>query len=475
MKISIAVRRWRMVLPFVIALCAATGCGGGLDSRGTPSPSNASANAPAGKPADIKHSPPGFPYDWSHRHLIFSRPLDASTAQRLQQEPRYQMQQAWRARQGRDGGVDAYMQSLDARARQLAATRTLPVLPRLKWGLPAPHKRGVPLAAWSESESVPVGTPDANASFPAKFMFTSSTSCTDWVVFPVPVAGSAGQFNLFAFKNLYTSTCTGPTLKFAYAVAFVGGPLLTASVLSPLGDQVAFVESQPTATLDVIKFTDVASAPTFPNPNPAAALSTCGTAPCGKTITYDHSAAATLSAPFYDYTTGQDTAYVSDDNSTVWAVSPVFNGSLALKTGWGPGVIVNNANTVKLTAPVYDTASQNVFVGDSLGNLYYVRTQSTSAGTCKGVTTGTPCVGDTPTTLTCTGPGTPSACCTNLKQGCNALKVSSKAIIEPVIVDSSTEKVFVFLTQSEHERIVGCSNECDSLGNECCKYRRWLN
>jgi len=410
-----------------------------VSSRGLAQVSPASGTADAGF---NKSALQGVPYDWSHHHVIFSHPASRSLEDRLEREPRYQMQRAWRNRQASAGSAQNYMQTLDEMALQLSAAGKKPPSAAMKPMQPAARKHKLPAGAWAESMNVAVNNANGNASYPAKFAFSNSSSCTDWVAFTVPVAGSATQFNLFAFKNLYTSTCGGPTLKFVYNASEESGPLVTSPVISLAGDQIAMVETQPEARLDVVKFSDVTSPPTFPTPNPTS-LASCGTAPCVNSLAYNSQAAATLSAPFYDYTTGQDTAYVSADDSTVWAINPVFTGPLNKKTGWAAGVAVNS-NTVKLTAPVYDSVSQNVFVGDSTGNLYYVRTQSTSAGTCKGVKTGTPCLGDTPTTLNCTGPSTPSACCTGSKLGCNGLKVSSKAIIEPIILDSSTEKVFVF-------------------------------
>ena len=38
----------------------------------------------------------GIPNDWSHHHVVFSIPSSPEALERLEQEPRYQMQQAWR-------------------------------------------------------------------------------------------------------------------------------------------------------------------------------------------------------------------------------------------------------------------------------------------------------------------------------------------------------------------------------------------
>ncbi|HZY60608.1 MAG TPA: hypothetical protein VFE56_12655, partial [Candidatus Binataceae bacterium] len=219
------------------------------------------ATAAAGLAASNR--PLGIPHDWSHRHLIFSRPASPEAARRLERDPRYQIQQAWRHRQAVAGSAEAYMQSLDAMAVQLASAHRSGTMPR-----PKGKKPKLPVGAWGESLNVTVSNANGNANYPAKFAFTSSTSCSDWVVFTVPIAGSSTQFSIFAFNNLYSSVCSPtPKLKFSYNASNSSGPLATAPVISLAGDQVAFVEKAPTAHFNVLRFADVGTPlPTFPNP-----------------------------------------------------------------------------------------------------------------------------------------------------------------------------------------------------------------
>ena len=45
----------------------------------------------------------GIPHDWSHQHVVFSKPSSPEALEILEQEPRYQMQQAWRDAAGPAG------------------------------------------------------------------------------------------------------------------------------------------------------------------------------------------------------------------------------------------------------------------------------------------------------------------------------------------------------------------------------------
>jgi len=141
METSKGFHPFRVAAVCVIAAIAASACGGGPDNGISQQASDTSAATVAGA-----HSPnptaqvQGYPYDWSHRHLIFSAPRTAEMAQRLEQEPRYRIQQAWRARQAR-GGTDAYMQALDTLAVQLSASRNVAVSSSGKRSQPPPPKR----------------------------------------------------------------------------------------------------------------------------------------------------------------------------------------------------------------------------------------------------------------------------------------------------------------------------------------------
>ncbi len=344
----------------------------------------------------------GVPYDWSHRHLIFSQPASAAAQRTIERDPRY-WQQKNRARY--------------AKTTRLPDPTRMPS-PR---ALLAPGPTGID---WSES----LGTSSLNfnnlVNYPAKYSFNMANptpDCVnDYVVYTLPVANS-NDFNLIAFNNLYvndsgTGACSGttPSVLFAYNASHNNGPLNSSPVLSEDGTQIAFVENTNQAVFNVLKWkSGNVNHSTFGMPYNAQPLPACGSSapPCEYSIQYSTSG-ATLSAPYIDYAT--DTAYVTDDVGVVTAISPVFGG--------GQPTIrfsVSAPSSLIMTPPVYDSVSKNVFAADFHGNLYYVRTAAGSGGTCvSGVP---PCLGS-PT-----------------------LDVAdNKQVFESPLVDSSSGTVFVF-------------------------------
>ncbi len=106
----------------------------------------------------------GFPNDWSHRHLIFSKPRSAAQLEQFQKNPRYQMQQAWR------NGVGNSAAALDAKALQIVHS----------WGHPVTSIKTKLKKDWSVSMGT--GTHGSADVFPAKYGFASdSASCKDYV------------------------------------------------------------------------------------------------------------------------------------------------------------------------------------------------------------------------------------------------------------------------------------------------------
>jgi len=262
----------------------------------------ASTVAMSGQEATAKPTK-GVPWDWTHHHLIFSRPrgvVDASDAARLGMtlsDPRYIMQQQRGANAAGDapdaatravsapepagldpsvGWVDpqpgADVQAEEAAASEMsieeqnaqAALRGLPsgimkaIIPPP--GGPAPVEQGTTVVPkhhrmhkdWSETLG-PSGTA-GNAGgttglgeFPATF--TTGTSCTDFAIFNNGLASSTSQANIIAYDNLYSSCDSGvPTAYWAYNTGTLGGvsaAISNAVVLSLDGTQVAFVQFVP--------------------------------------------------------------------------------------------------------------------------------------------------------------------------------------------------------------------------------------
>jgi hypothetical protein len=204
--------------------------------------------------------------------------------------------------------------------------------------------------------------------FPAKFSFSvTKASCVgaaqpDFVAFNTGVAGSSTQATIVAFDNLY-SGCMGivPQTYWAYNT---GGTALTSIALSLDGSQIAFVQSSAGQAQLVLLKWQLSSTATSTNPGSitsvsAAAYPGCG-APCMTILPFSGGANATNSSPFLDYS--DDVLYVGDDNGTLHKFTPVFT------TGVPAEIIAGNwplalAPGLKLSSPVYDWGSGNVFVG----------------------------------------------------------------------------------------------------------------
>ncbi|MGC2367328.1 MAG: hypothetical protein WA555_20160 [Candidatus Sulfotelmatobacter sp.] len=288
-----------------------------------------------------------LPTDWSHHHLIFSRPATAERAKRVERDPRYWQQQY----------------------RQLAK------LPQRHRPLPKKSKtasKGLK-RDWSEDlgGSATVGA----GNYPAKFSFQSTeVSCTnDFVVYGTGLLGSTGQPSIVAFSNLYSGCgSTVPTVYWAYDT---GGTAVTSPVFSSDGKQVAFVQAGDgyPATLVLLKW--AASSGTLGSPIPLTAVPhgsyyTC-TAPCmtifalqGPLGTYNNDSGSSV---FYDYE--DDTAYVGDNSGWLHKFTPFFNRTPA---GVGTGGWPVHVSSTALTSPVHDYASGNIFVADNGGYLYSV-------------------------------------------------------------------------------------------------------
>jgi hypothetical protein len=268
--------------------------------------------------------------------------------------------------------------------------------------------------------------------YPAKYTFdvTSTPSCAnDFVVFPVAAQGSATQPNLVAFNNLYSGTTgsTGicnrtasgsdlgntATVLWSYNVQGItgGGAVPTSPVLSydyngnNSGLKVAFVESiaGSPAHFHVLAFKSgdgvVATnlqyvltpktISTFTTKAPVAGSGTATDLALGAST----SGTDTLSSPFVDYV--HDTAYVGNDVGILYRIKDVFcttdNSDCAgttkpapsLDTTWGTSGAVTVCSG-KLTGPVLDFGTLNVYVGCSDGKLYSV----SQTGTIKSITVG---------------------------------------------------------------------------------------
>jgi hypothetical protein len=337
----------------------------------------------------------GIPADWSDSHVVFSQPDTFERLRAVQADPRY-----W---------------------QQLHRT----VL--LQHAVAATPHTASPVAQvdWSESVST-TALHFANAvTYPAKYSFNAADptpSCAnDYIVYALP-AKAATDANLVAFNNLYvndsgTGTCPGttPHALFTYNASRHTGKLNSSPVLSEDGTKVAFIEDAASAEFHVLKWKAGDTSPTFGAPWNSSVLPDCATdgatAPCEYSVVYSTNKAA-LSSPYVDY--ASDTAYVTDNNGLLAAISPVFGGGK-------PAVIFSLTvpSQTRMTPPVYDSVSRNVFAADAGGSLYYIRTSAASSGKCASGSP--PCVGAPTLTVS-----------------------DSTGIFDSPIVDSASGTVFVF-------------------------------
>jgi hypothetical protein len=163
----------------------------------------------AAKP--VKHET-SITTDWSHRHLVFSRPASAEQFARVSEDPRYSQQ-------------------IQRREQALMLPRRLPdvdfgstALRVVKW--PGKKLR----RDWSEDLGTGAGAGAGN--YPAKFSFRGTTAncgdalIPDYVVYSTSLAGSPTQASIVAFDNLY-SGCSKLNLGTAANFSVLGSSTVT--------------------------------------------------------------------------------------------------------------------------------------------------------------------------------------------------------------------------------------------------------
>jgi hypothetical protein len=351
--------------------------------------------------------------DWSHRHLVFSQPGSLLERFRFSTNPRY---------------VQQYVRR-NAGNRERPA-RVLPMEPIQ--------------ADWSQNMGT--GATVGAGQYPAKFSFdVNSASCsTDYVAFNSGLAGSSTKASVIAFSNLYTG-CTGtvPATKWAYDT---GGTATTSLALSGDGSQIAFVQAQGgVATLVLLKWaastTETAGAPLVLSATSNSGYRSC-TAPCMTTIAFNGSPTDTLSAPFYDFTPGSDSLYVGDDTGHLHQFTGIFYGTPAEAGSPWPVLVA----TAKLSSPVYDAASGNVFVTTSYqtSNNSGARLDAICAtSACAGMNNGsaTTAIGTATPSLVLGPTKTSSVAC----HGTGASGNANNLNLDGPIVDPAAGKVYVFL------------------------------
>jgi hypothetical protein len=315
-------------------------------------------------PAPEKTIP--LPNDWSHRHVIFSKPATAEQAARVEKDPRY-----WQQRYRRELPILSPAATGDSFSSGPGS------------GVKVSHS-GVDASPGDWQEDLGSGGGLGASNYPAKFTFLLSTAnCAsapqpDFVIYSTGLEGSNTQASILAYDNIY-SGCSG-TVPMTYWAYNTGGQILTSPVYSEDGTQLAFVQTNTAleGSLVLLKWaastTESVGSPMTLTGESSAMYVSCTAPPCMTTKLLTNSSGTpandTTSSFFYDYAT--DIGWVGDSHGWLHKFTPVFKGPpVEVRTGGWP-VEVNPSNPNALGGPVNDSASGNVFVGDAGGYLYMV-------------------------------------------------------------------------------------------------------
>jgi hypothetical protein len=349
-----------------------------------------SAQGPRGAPSHL-------PTDWSHRHLVFSRPDSFLRAWEIQQEPRFWHQ--W-ARQN-EWVLRAAASSTERHDRDHDGDREHDDDSDGTGSNPSSIRRD-----WAVSLGS-LGTVGAGM-FPAKFSFdvNAAPSCTaDYVAFTTSLVGSSTVPSIVGFDELYSTQgsvggfCSqnGPSVKWAYNTNPAGdttGTTLTSAAVSLDGTKVAFVESRTNANggaiLHILNWKPGAgatvqgtiAAPAVPDTILAAGQNWATNCPaansCISNIILSGAQPDTNSPPYVDYSA--DVIYVGDDNGVLHKITGAFLGTPTEVVTGGWPVTVHTG--FALTGPVFEHTSRNIFMGDSNGRLSFVKEVGSAVGAC---------------------------------------------------------------------------------------------
>jgi len=316
----------------------------------------------------------GFPVDWSSRHILY---VNAGTVEQrvaASRDPRFyfnwlRQTEPWIVAHGRFSGRGPGDVPVPVSKRGKHF--------RVDWAMPLGTTFGMPVG-----ES------------PAKYSFNLNTySCAgDFAVYTIGATPSASQANIIAFNNLYTGTAssscpngpqtppttdyTQPTVMWSYRAGSYASYL--SPTLSLNGTQVSFIED-PTgsaAYFDVLTWVagqgTSATAPATPGSGGSSLTRLSYTT---STATGCNSSASNSNSSAYvDYT--NDAAYIGADNGILYRIHPVFTGTPVVQY-----CVTVNKNQ-KLTSPVYDESTNQVFVSD--GFSVYSYTPGASSFTAGG-------------------------------------------------------------------------------------------
>lgn len=306
----------------------------------------------------------GLPQDWSQQHFVFTERGDRRASLSELVNPR-----AIIARLARARARASFRDSLGGGG---------------KWNRPVARKK--PHVDWA----VDLGATMTPNTYPAKYSFdiNATPDCVnDYVVYGLNTAGIASQANLIGLNYLYSGgtdgICNnlagnGTSAKVYWAYA-VPNAIQTSTVISLDGTKIAFLESGTPATFHVLawKANDGAvAAPTTPTPTSSAPVSGTGEM-TSLSLSLCGGFPSTVSSPYVDY--GNDVAYIANDNGCLFRIKDVFCTTATCISNpvapsfdlvWGGTGVRTLLTGTQLGSPVYDSVSDNIFVGSTDGRFF---------------------------------------------------------------------------------------------------------
>jgi hypothetical protein len=231
--------------------------------------------------------------------------------------------------------------------------------------------------------------------------------------------------SVIGFTNLYKTGCSGTVPKTNWAFDTKGN-VNTSPIVSSDGTQIAYIQSVAgVAQLVIVKWkagSGTITSPVTPTSESTSNYRACS-APCSTAIALNGNPNDSHSDPFYNYS--NDSLYVGADDGTLHKFTGVFTGTPAEVTSHWPITVDSN---VRLTSPIYDSVSNNIYMQDADGILSYVRDTGSTVGACTGSTT-IPCLGRTTVDLVNDG-----------GSGNGLISIDS------IMLDSNSKRIFSFVT-----------------------------
>lgn len=311
----------------------------------------------------------GFPWDWSHQHVVYTKTSDFETLKKIGQDPRAFHQWLRRNIDFSQSAVDreppisldTFLQPndsfFDLHAPEPDPEPNPELRPRHRRRRPE-HERtlrrdwGATLGATKFSN---VNSNNSTPVYPAKYSFNvnATPSCAnDYVVFPTGNNSQTsnnplnpnGQAAIIGFNNLYSTQpaaggycdTDGPTVAWAYVNAacpatMSNDPILSSPALSLDGTKIAWVTAK--GNVQILTLASGAKSGTALAPVCIGPVVSGGDGSSLQSLQLgdakQNPTNVSLSQIFVDY--NSDSAYVGDDNGYLHKIRPFFTASGTLQ------------------------------------------------------------------------------------------------------------------------------------------------